>query len=380
MASFWTETTAGWPSLAVAAGLALVAAFVLAELAARLARYALVQILGTEDPVGQQSAIVRRPILVIRLTVFLLAAVSLIFPALHFAGAPLAVGLAPGVVGAWFFGSGLRIVLIVVITYALLRILAVMTRRLERELSKGEGLDQLERSKRARTLGSLIHHAAVVVLVGVAALVVLRELRVDIVPMLTGAGIAGLAIGFGAQTLVRDVISGFFIILENQVRIGDVAQINGTGGVVEAINLRTIVLRDLEGVVHVFPNGAIERLANRTKDFSFYVVNVGVAYKEDPDHVMEVLREIGDGMMEDARWRPNLMAPLEILGVNDFGESQVTILIRIKTQPLKQWETGRELRRRIKKTFDARGIEIPFPHVSVYLGSESRPLFEHRER
>jgi small conductance mechanosensitive channel len=193
-------------------------------------------------------------------------------------------------------------------------------------------------------------------------------------PILTGAGIVGLAVGFGAQTLVKDLIAGFFLTFENQVRVGDVAQINGTGGLVEAINLRTIVLRDLEGTVHVFPNGSIERLANRTKDFSFIVLDVGVAYKENVDAVFEVLREIGAELAADARHGASILEPLEILGVDAFGDSQVTIKIRVKTLPLKQWEVGREMRRRIKNTFDARGIEIPFPHLSLYVGEKTRAL------
>jgi small conductance mechanosensitive channel len=203
---------------------------------------------------------------------------------------------------------------------------------------------------------------------------ILRELRIDIMPILTGAGILGLAVGFGAQTLVKDLIGGFFLTFENQVRVGDVATINGTGGLVEAINLRTIVLRDLQGTVHVFPNGSFEQLSNLTKEFSYYVVDVGVAYKEETDAVAAVLQEVGAELLADPAYAVSILAPLEILGVDDFADSQVTIKIRIKTLPLKQWEVGREMRRRIKKAFDARGIEIPFPHRSLYFGEASRPF------
>ena len=203
---------------------------------------------------------------------------------------------------------------------------------------------------------------------------VLSEFNMDIMPIITGAGIAGLAIGFGAQNLVRDVISGFFLILEDQIRVGDVAQINGTGGVVEAIKLRTTVLRDLQGTVHIFPNGEIKQVSNMTKEFSYAVLDVGVAYKENVDAVMEVLKSIGEETKQDPAFGNLLMEPLEILGVDDFADSQVTIKIRVKTLPLKQWIVGRELRRRIKNTFDARGIEIPFPHVSVYFGESSKPF------
>jgi small conductance mechanosensitive channel len=156
--------------------------------------------------------------------------------------------------------------------------------------------------------------------------------------------------------------------------VGDVAMINGTGGFVEAIKLRTTMLRDLEGVVHIFPNGEIKQVSNRTKEWSRYVIDVGIAYKEDVDHVMKVLKEIGEELASDRNFEPLILAPLEILGVDDFGESQVTIKIMIKTLPLKQWVVGRELRRRIKNTFDRKGIEIPFPHLSVYFGEASKPF------
>ena len=162
--------------------------------------------------------------------------------------------------------------------------------RFEHELNRGTSLDALERAKRARTLGSVINKVVTVALSAVVLLMVLTAFGLNIAPVLTGAGILGLAVGFGAQTLVRDVISGFFLILEDQVRVGDVAAINGVAGTVEALNLRTIVLRDGEGTVHVFPNGAIQTLANRSKDFSYYVIDLGISYREDPDRVAAMLR------------------------------------------------------------------------------------------
>jgi len=202
----------------------------------------------------------------------------------------------------------------------------------------------------------------------------LREINVDITPILAGAGILGLAVGFGAQNVVRDVISGLFIILEDQIRIGDVAIINGKGGLVENIRLRTVVLRGLDGTVHIFQNGAINELSNMTKGFSQYVIDVGVAYKEDTDRVTEVLKEVGAKLQEDPTYAGKILAPLEILGVDDFADSAVIIKIRIKTAPIHQWTVGRELRRRIKKAFDEQGIEIPFPHLSVYFGEASKPF------
>jgi moderate conductance mechanosensitive channel len=268
----------------------------------------------------------------------------------------------------------MRIVLIVALSWLLVRIVASAVARLEIEAARGTSLDAVERSKRVRTLGNLVHNTIAVV-VGVAALLmVLRELNVDILPLLTGAGIVGLAIGFGAQSLVKDVIGGFFLIFENQVRVGDVANINGTGGLVEAITMRTIVLRDLNGTVHVFPNGNIERLANLSKDFSFAVLDVGVAYKEDTDRVVDVLREVGARLQEDERVGPGIMAPLEVLGVDAFAESAVVLRVRFKTLPLKQWEVAREFRRQVKKAFDRVGIEFPYPHITLYAGSATAPF------
>jgi small conductance mechanosensitive channel len=242
-----------------------------------------------------------------------------------------------------------------------------MTARIERELSRGEGLDVLERTKRAQTLGRLVHNVLAVLVASIALLMVLRELGIDIVPMLTGAGIAGVALGFGAQWLVRDVIAGFFLILENQVRVGDVAAINGVGGVVEAINLRTIVLRDGEGAVHVFQNGGINTLANRTKDFSYYVIDVNVLYNQDVDRVIDVLRATGKQIEQDPAYRDLILAPLEIYGVDAFLDTKLTIKIRIKTVPLKQWDVGRELRRRILRALEQHHIPLTPAPTQLYV-------------
>jgi small conductance mechanosensitive channel len=194
---------------------------------------------------------------------------------------------------------------------------------------------------------------------------ILRELRVDITPVLTGAGIVGLAVGFGAQTLVRDIISGFFLILEDQVRVGDVAVVNGQGGLVEAVNLRTIVLRDEEGTVHVVPNGEVKTLSNRSKDFSFYVISIAVPYEEEPDAVIAAMLLAGATLLEDPAFKPHILAPIEVYGVDDFQPGQIVIKGRIKTVPLKQWTVGRELRKRIAATFKAQGIQLPVSRMNV---------------
>jgi small conductance mechanosensitive channel len=342
----------------------LAVAWLVARLVRRLAAAWLRGVLR-DATLAVSSPYVRGPLRLVGVAAFLFVAAILLFPAFELAGLRPRTGLPLRTVAGWSFGAGLRVVLICVIAYAAVRLTALLVKRFEYELSLGTDLDALERAKRSRTLGAVLQKAVTVVVTGIALLMVVRELGVDITPVLTGAGIVGLAVGFGAQTLVRDIISGFFLILEDQVRIGDVAAINGTGGMVEAINLRTIVLRDMEGTVHVFPNGGITTLANRSKDFSYYVIDIGISYDEDPDRVAAVLRETSAELQTDPRFGPSILEPLEVLGVDAFADSSVILKIRIKTRPLKQWEVGRELRRRIKRAFDAHGIVIPFPQRVV---------------
>lgn len=273
--------------------------------------------------------------------------------------------------------TGLRILLILVLAWIVLAMIRKVLARVEQKLLKNsaaEGEPPSESAKRIETLIRLVRQAVHLVMWLVVGLVVLQELGVDIGPVLAGAGILGLAVGFGGQNLVRDVISGFFIILENQVRIGDVAVINGTGGLVERINFRTIVLRDQKGTVHVFPNGTITTLSNLTQEWSAYVFDLGVAYKENTDAVVEVIREVFAGMREDETYGPLIIEEPEIFGVDAFADSAVVIKGRIKTRPIRQWMVGREFLRRIKLAFDERGIEIPFPHRSLYIGEASKPL------
>lgn len=191
---------------------------------------------------------------------------------------------------------------------------------------------------------------------------------INIGPILASAGIVGLAVGFGAQELVRDFISGFFILLEDQIRTGDVAIINGTTGTVEKIEMRTTTLRDASGVVHIFQNGKINSLSNMTKGWSAIVVDIGVAYKEDTDHVNEIMKQVGDELMKDAAWQSILMG-VDLWGVDSFGDSSVILKVKLTTKSGQQWAASREFRRRIKKAFDAQHIEIPFPQVSLNTGS-----------
>ena len=303
----------------------------------------------------------------VRRVTFILALLVLAFPALDLAGVKLTVGLHPEELTQWMTESGARIILLVLLAFAANRFAASVIRNAENEIADGDDLKSFERRKRLQTVGGTLRRFFSILIWSAAALMVLRELDVDITPVLTGAGIVGLAVGFGAQTLVKDIISGLFLIAEDQVRLGDVAEINGIGGAVEEINLRTIVLRDLEGTVHTIANGEIRTLANKSKDFSFYVIDIGVGYDDDTDRIVEIVREVARDLMQDPAYASSILEPLEVLGVDAFKASEVTLRFRIKTLPMKQWEVGRELRRRIKKGFEARGVSIPGPQLNVTL-------------
>lgn len=265
----------------------------------------------------------------------------------------------------------LRVVMILVIAWVALRLARGGMNRLEDRLAAG---GDPEAVRRAGTLVGLLRQGVIILIWAVAGLTLLREFGVEIAPILASAGVLGLAIGFGAQNLVRDIISGFFMILENQIRVGDVAILNGVGGTVEAMRFRTTALRDLHGTLHVFPNGTIDTVANMTRDWGGYLLDIGVAYKEDVDHVIEVMKRVGAELREDPEYSPKILQDLEVFGVQDFADSAVIIRARLKTKPMDQWSTGREYRRLLKKAFDAEGIEIPFPHRSVYFGEASKPL------
>ncbi len=212
---------------------------------------------------------------------------------------------------------------------------------------------------RAATLTSVLRTLALVSLWSVVAVICLSQLGFDVRPILAGAGIVGLAVGFGAQYLVRDVIAGFFMVMEDQVRVGDVAVVNGTGGLVEAVTFRAIVLRDLAGTVHTFPNGSVTTLANMTKGWSGYVVDVEIGFKEDPDRVIAVMRRVDEELRGDPAHGPLILEPIEIFGVDSFKETSVVIKARLKTLPIQQWTVGREYRRRLMLAFGAEGIEVP---------------------
>jgi small conductance mechanosensitive channel len=230
----------------------------------------------------------------------------------------------------------------------------------------------IEVRKRADTLSGIIRFVLAIVVVIVSAIMVLDEFGIEIGPILAAAGIVGVAVGFGAQYLVQDVISGFFIILQDQIRVGDVVILGGKGGLVEKVSLKNTVLRDLSGNVHFIRNGTIDVVTNMTKDFSQYVFEIGVAYRENVDEVIEVAKAVDEELRNDDDYKDDILEPLEVLGLDQFADSALIIKARTKTKPIKQWRVAREFNRRLKMAFDEKGIEIPFPHVTLYMGEDKR--------
>lgn len=273
--------------------------------------------------------------------------------------------------------GSLRVVVVLIVWWLLGRLVRLALNRMEARLLRDAAIDRplsLEDRKRVETLVRLLRQVVNVFLFVTLALVMLMQLGIAVGPILASAGVVGIAVGFGAQSLVRDIITGFFFVIENQVRVGDVATLNGTGGVVEAMTLRTIVLRDLSGVVHVFPNGTVNTLSNATRGWSAYVFDIGIAYKEDPDAAIAVIRDTANALHEDPHFGPKIIAEPEVFGVDKLDDSAVVIRGRLKTQPIMQWEVGREFLKRVKLALDKAGIEIPFPHRTIYFGDPNAAM------
>jgi moderate conductance mechanosensitive channel len=265
----------------------------------------------------------------------------------------------------WFRTSGLRIVVIGIGGILLIRLLRAVADRIPRLMPAGTEPVITEREKRAHTVASLLRTVGTTLVVIVGMMMVLREIGLDITPLIAGAGVAGLAIGFGAQSLVRDVIAGSFILLEDQFHVGDVIQAAGVSGQVEQMTLRMTIVRDLQGTLHFIPNGEIKVVSNLTKEWSRVVLEIGVGYEEDVDRVIAVLAEVGQSLTEDEGFGKLLLEPPQVQGVEALADSQVTIRLLAKTVSFKQWEVARELRRRIKSRFDHEGIRAPYPHRVV---------------
>jgi small conductance mechanosensitive channel len=260
----------------------------------------------------------------------------------------------------------LQIGIIWLLTWIGLRIVGSIARRIERAVDDGDDTHLSEREQRGQTISQLLRSVGKALLVALAVLLSLNVF-IDIKPLLAGAGILGLAVSFGAQSLVKDVISGFFFLIEGQFAVGDVIEIAGKSGVVERMTLRIVMLRDLQGILHMIPNGQISTVSNMTRGWSRAVVDVGVAYGTDVDKALEIFRHEAARMAGDLPWQADLDGPPEVVGVNELGDSQVTIRTLFRTLPGKQWGVGREFRRRIKNRLDHEGIEIPFPQRMMHI-------------
>lgn len=270
----------------------------------------------------------------------------------------------------WSLTNGIRVVFIVLATIALLNLVGLLTRKIELLMERKH--TDFESKKRAGTLSRVLRWVLRAGILVVAFMMLLEEFHLDIKPVLAAAGVAGVALGFGAQNLVQDFFAGFFILLENQIRVGDVVQVNDKSGLVEEITLRMIVLRDYAGNVIYVRNGKIDIVTNMTKDYSRYVFNVNVSYREDVDEVIQTLKAIDEELRNDPEFKDDILAPLEVAGLDSFGDSAVVIKARTMTKPIQQWRIGREFNRRMKKKFDELNIEIPFPHQTVYFGKDKQ--------
>ena len=267
----------------------------------------------------------------------------------------------------WLLSHGIKVLLIVIGAYILIKISKKSIEKVVRiSVVSDRYLSQQSEEQREYTLIRIFSWTSRIVIMIVAFLMILQEIGIPVAPLLAGAGIIGLAVGFGGQYLIRDLISGFFIIIENQYRIGDVVNFDGTGGLVEDISLRMTTLRDLDGTVHHIPHGEIKKVANLSKDFARVNLNIGVSYNSKLDHVIQVVNKVGNELAEDVLWQEFIIKPPQFLRVDDFADSNIVIKILGETMPLKQWEVTGELRKRIKIAFDKEGIEIPFPQRVVH--------------
>ncbi len=274
-------------------------------------------------------------------------------------------------VKAWLADHGSRLGLIIGISIlALFALGASMPKAVERTVGLGKAGESAEEvRKRADTLSGVLVTSSQVLVITVTVFMLLAEIDINIAPVLAGAGVAGLAIGFGAQSLIKDIIAGVFIISDNQYRVGDVARIADISGLVEEINLRRTVLRDLDGVVHFVPNGEIRVASNLTRGWSRVNLNISVGYGEDLDRVIAVINRVGNELAQDPVWAPLILKAPQVLRVDNLGDSGIEIKIIGDTKPIKQWDVMGELRLRLKRTFDKEGIEIPWPHTKVYFGN-----------
>jgi small-conductance mechanosensitive channel len=324
-------------------------------------------------PQRKEAGLNRRILQVFRVGVIMVAVLAAVIVALEI------WGIGSVAVTSWLGEHGWRIALIILLSLVVAIIVGEFVPRvIVTTLSRRAGETDDEIRKRGATLSRVLVGTGQVAVLLIAVFMLLSELKINIAPILAGVGVAGIAIGFGAQSLVKDIVAGLFIILENQYRVGDVVRIADIAGLVEDINLRRTVLRDLDGIVHVVPNGEIKVASNFTKEWSRVNLNISVAYGEDLDRVISVINRVGTELAEDPQWAPDILKPPQALRVDNLGDSGIEIKILGDTKPIRQWDVMGELRRRLKKVFDQEGIEIPWPHTKVYFGNS--PNSQHSDR
>ena len=275
----------------------------------------------------------------------------------------------------WFFEHGIYILAVSSIAYLLYRLARIFIPRMAERWVKGVVRGRhakVERAKRSETLSHFLTNSATATIGLVATLMILSEVGINIAPLIAAAGVVGIAIGFGAQSLIRDMLRGFLILTQNQYNKGDVVRIAGITGLVEDVNIMRTVMRDLDGIVHSIPNGEISSSSNYTKEWSRVNIDIPVAYGEDLDRVSEVINRVGAEMAQDEVYGAMITSAPRVLRVNNFGDSGIDIKVLGETKPLMQWDVTGELRKRVKKAFDREGIEIPWPHVKLYFGGSSQ--------
>jgi len=271
----------------------------------------------------------------------------------------------------WFFDHGIKIVAIIIVTYLFRKFAGIFIEKIIRNIVISDHfLTKEAEKKREDTLIRILTVSLGILIWLLAFLMIFQEVGIAIGPLLAAAGIAGLAFGFGGQYLIRDLISGLFIIMENQYRIGDVVCFDGTCGLVEDISMRMTTLRDLDGIVHYVPHGEIKRVSNLSKQFARVNLNIGISYSSNLEQVISVVNKVGKELAENSEWKEHILKPPQFLRVDDFGDSAVIIKILGETKPLKQWDVTGELRKRLKIAFDREGIEIPFPQRVIHQRSK----------
>lgn len=263
-----------------------------------------------------------------------------------------------------------RILVILVVTWVAQRLTNRLIQLFRERLTSR--MSDTEQVRRAETLGRALRYLAAAVITLIGAVLVLDEIGISVAPILGAAGVVGLAVGFGAQSLVKDYFTGMFLLLENQIRRGDVVQIADKSGLVEDLTLRYVQLRDYDGNVHFVPNNLISTVTNMSRGFAYAVIDIGIAYDEDIDAALQIMRDVSADLAQDASFAPKLLDAFEVAGVERLDESAVVLRGRFKVRPLEQWNVRREMYRRIKYAMDAAGIEIPYPHVTVYPGAHKK--------